>query len=406
MASVNDMIIYQAGPLLADLVEQATGQKIMAPANTGEFISAATTAIKNGYEPILNAMSQMWGNTIFSTRPYTSKMRGLEMDMERWGNATRKLSVVSNAPQNDQRFLWPVGYDATQSPANGNGNSVDMFKLAKKDILQTVFYGQSVYEDVFTIFRDNLDTAFRGPEEFMAFNSLQMEDRSNSLETWKDTLKHGLISNLGAALYQENNATRVVHLVTEYATEYGDSTMTLDQIRANGQFADLMRWIYAKMNTVAREMSMRTVKYQTTIAGKPILRHTPAKYLRCYVSGRYWDQIQAMVLSNTWHDDYLRTVDMEDVAYWQNIDSPTAISCKPVMTEAATGNAVVSATDVSVNNVFALMFDRDALGFATVNEWSAMSPFNITGGYWNDAYHANVRARQDMTEKAVLFLLD
>jgi hypothetical protein len=67
---------------------------------------------------------------------------------------------------------------------------------------------------------------------------------------------------------------------------------------------------------------------------------------------------------------------------------------------------VVSATDVGVSNVFALMFDRDALGFATVNEWSAMSPFNITGGYWNDAYHANVRARQDMTEKAVLFLLD
>ena len=69
MASVNDMIVYQAGTVLTSLVQQATGQKVITPSTPGEFVSVATTALKTGYDPILNALSQMWGRTIFSVRP-------------------------------------------------------------------------------------------------------------------------------------------------------------------------------------------------------------------------------------------------------------------------------------------------------------------------------------------------
>ena len=59
MASVNDMTVYQAGTVLSSLVQQATGQKVITPSTPGEFVSVATTALKTGYDPILNALSQM-----------------------------------------------------------------------------------------------------------------------------------------------------------------------------------------------------------------------------------------------------------------------------------------------------------------------------------------------------------
>ena len=139
MASVNDMTVYQAGTVLSSLVQQATGQKVITPTTPGEFVSVATTALKTGYDPILNALSQMWGRTIFSVRPYSRMFKGMEMDMERWGNATRKLSIADKAIEDDARFEYPVGYKAGQTPATGDGKSVDMFALNKPDVLQTNF---------------------------------------------------------------------------------------------------------------------------------------------------------------------------------------------------------------------------------------------------------------------------
>lgn len=171
MATVNDMAVKQAGTILSSLVQQATGQAVITPSTPGEFVSVATTALKTGADPILNALSQMWGRTIFSIRPYSAMFKGLEMSMERWGNATRKISIADKAVEDDARFAYPVGYDADQTPATGDGKSVDMYALNKPDTLQTNFYGQAVYENSYTIFRDNLDTAFSDPRNLCGLSA-------------------------------------------------------------------------------------------------------------------------------------------------------------------------------------------------------------------------------------------
>ena len=107
MATVNDMVVNQAGTILTSLVKQATGQTVITPTNSTEFVSVATTALKMGVDPIINALSQMWGRTIFSQRPYTRRFKGLEMDMQRWGNATRKMSVADKPVEDDARFTFP-----------------------------------------------------------------------------------------------------------------------------------------------------------------------------------------------------------------------------------------------------------------------------------------------------------
>ena len=57
MPNVNDLTLYQASTVLVDIIQQATGKKVMDPASPGEFTSVATTALKTARDPIMNALS-------------------------------------------------------------------------------------------------------------------------------------------------------------------------------------------------------------------------------------------------------------------------------------------------------------------------------------------------------------
>lgn len=404
MPNVNDMTVFQAGTILQSLVKQATGQVTIAASTPGEFVSVAQTALKTGYDPILNAMSQMWGRTIFSIRPYSRKFSGLEMSMERWGNAVRKLSIADKPIEDDARFTWPVGYDSTKAPnALGEGESVDMYALNKPDILQVNFYGQAVYENSYTIFKDNMDVAFTSAEEFMRFNSLVTGNRSDKLEQYRENIARGILANYIGSLLAEKQTTRIVHLLSEYNTETG-LKLTAQNVYQPENFASFMQWAYARIATISRMMTERSEMYQTVINEKHVMRHTPANKQKVYLYAKAMDQFDAMVKANTFHDNYLKFTDYEGVNFWQSIETPDSISVTPVYTSttgvATTGEAVEQA------GIFGVIFDEEALGYAQVNNWAAVTPFNAKGGYWNTYDHVNFRAIMDMSEKGVLLLLD
>ena len=408
MASVNDMIVYQAGTVLTSLVQQATGQKVITPSTPGEFVSVATTALKTGYEPILNALSQMWGRTIFSVRPYSRMFKGMEMDMERWGNATRKLSIADKPVEDDARFTYPVGYESGQTPESGDGKSVDMFSLNKPDVLQTNFYGQAVYENSYTIFRDNLDTAFTSPAEFMRFTSMVAQNRSDKLEQYRETIARGLLANYAGSLIAEGQDTRVIHLLTEYNTLTG-LNLNPQNIYQPDNFAPFMRWVFSRVSVLSKMMRERSEMFQTVINNKHVMRHTPADRLKLYMFTPAMEQMKAMVNSITYNDDFIKYTDFESVNFWQSIKTPDAISVDPTYTlndGTVTTKTSSDASGVEQRAIAGIMFDEDALGYAQVNAWNQLTPFNAKGGYWNDFDHVNFRTMQDMTEKGLILLFD
>lgn len=409
MADFMYQAVVQAGTILTSLVQQATGQKVITPTTPGDFVSVATTALKNGYDPILNALSQMWGRTIFSVRPYSRMFKGMEMDMDRWGNVTRKLSIADKDIEDDARFEYPVGYLTDQTPANGDGKSVDMFALNKPDVLQTNFYGQAVYENSYTIFRDNLDTAFTSPAEFMRFTSMVAQNRSDKLEQYRENIARGLLANYAGSLLAEGNSTRIIHLLTEYNTLTGLS-LTAQTVYQPDNFAPFMRWVFSRVSVLSKLMRERSEMFQTVVKNKHVMRHTPADRLKVYMYTPAMEQMTAMVNSVTYNDDFIKYTDFEAVNFWQSIATPDKISVNPTYTK-TDGTVAFKAGDsgaagVEQAGIFGLMFDEDALGYAQVNAWNQLTPFNAKGGYWNDFDHVNFRAMQDMTEKGLILLLD
>lgn len=401
--SVNTLTFQQSSAVLNDLVKQATGRS--AVINTeADFISVAQTALTLGKDVIFNTLSNVLARTIFSIRPYSASMRGLEKDLPQWGAYMRKFNIVASDWKDDDAYKYPVTFDASQTGnPTGNGLSVDHWIINKRDFVQTNFLGQSVFADHYTVFEDQLETAFRNSTEFGQFLSMITTDMSNKVELAKENMSRGLVANFIGGLIAENNASRNIHLLSEYNTLTGLS-LTATTVFQPDNYPAFMKWVYGRIASVAslfREMSTR---YQTTLTGKPVPRHTPYNKQKMYMLGQDRYQIDSRVLADTFHDNYLKYADVETINFWQGIDSPDKIMVTPTYTN--TSGVATTGTAVSKTGVFALLFDQDAMGWAMIHEKVIPTPVNARGEYRNMWYHMRLRCFSDNCEKGVVFLLD
>ena len=405
--AMNSMSISQASTLLNAIVKQATGQTAQAVINdAADLVSVAQTALLTGYDPIFNAVSQVWSRTVFSSRPYTTKFGDLEISLGAYGNAIRKLSAVSGLMLDDDQYKWPVAYDATGHSGNplGNGQSVDPYTIAKQEVLQTNFYGVAVYQQDYTIFRHQLKTAFSDAAEFASFNQLNMQERSNDREQFREQVGRVLQLNLIGALIDEAQETRVVKLLTEY-NELTGLTLTAQDVYKPENFPAFIRWMYSRVNTIAKMMGERSQQYQTVINNKPVLRHTPIQNLRVALGTSFYEQVNSMAIPDTYNPQDLSLPQFNPVNYWQSIDEPTGINMKPTYTD-NTGAVKTASVAVKKANVVGIMHDENAIGYSIADSWAAPSPFNQKGGYWNESYHEEYKTISDCTEKAVVLLLE
>lgn len=400
--SVNTLTFQQSSAVLNDLVKQATGRN--AVINTeADFISVAQTALTLGKDVIFNTLSNVLARTIFAIRPYSASMRGLEKDLPQWGAYMRKFNIVASDWKDDDAYKYPVAFDATQNPPTGNGLSVDHWIINKRDFIQTNFLGQSVFSDHYTVFEDQLETAFQNSSEFGQFLAMITTDMSNKVELAKENMSRGLVANFIGGLIAENNASRNVHLLTEYNALTGLS-LTTTTVYQPDNYAPFIKWVYSRIAAVAslfREMSTR---YQTTIDSKPVPRHTPYNRQKMYMLGQDRYQLDARVLADTFHDNYLKYADVETINFWQGIDTPDKVMVTPIYTN--TSGVATTGDAVNKTGVFALLFDQDAMGWAMVHEKVIPTPVNARGEYRNMWYHMRLRCFSDNTEKGVVFLLD
>ena len=401
--SVNTLTFEQCSTVLNSLVQQATGRASVI--NTeADFISVAQTALTLGKDVIFNTLSNVLARTIFSIRPYSASMKGLEKSLPQWGAYMRKFNIVASDWKDDDAYKYPVTYDATETVPTGNGGSVDPWIINKREFIQTNFLGQSVFSDHYTIFEDQLETAFRNSEEFGQFLSMLTTAMSNKIELAKENLSRGLVSIFLGGLIAENNSSRVVHLLTEYNTVTGGS-YTATSIMLPANFAPFMKWVYGRIAGIASLFKEMSTRYQTTLNSKPVPRHTPYNKQKMYMLGQDRYQMDARVLADTFHDNYLKYVDVETVNFWQGIETPDKIIVTPTYTNTS-GVVTTAGSAITQTGVFAVLFDEDAMGWSMIHNKVIPTPINPRGEYRNMWYHMRLRCFSDNTEKGVVFLLD
>lgn len=394
--SVNSMDIVDIRQVLNSVFQQATGHASIAPTSTYEFVSMANTALAAGTDKVYGALMGQITKTVFAVRPYDRKFKGLLADNERWGAITRKISFADRDLAFDEKVFHPI-----------DGQSVDHWVQHKADPVEMRYYGADAYQDVITIYEDQLYEAFTSEAALGSFLTAQMQNMSNKWEQYLENLSRAAMANfIGAKAYGETDlgyTDGVVHLLTEYNTDSGQNLSATD-IYQEAYMAAFFRWARARVNTLARDMAERSELFQFPIAGKQLNRHTPAADLKIYLSAPALDKIDTMVNTVTYHDEPLAYADTEGVNYWQSIKTKDEVQVDAGYIDAAglpfnTGN-------VTVSPIFGLMFDRDAI-ITNIRQYNmANTPLNARGRYYNTWLTALTQYCNDLTEKGVLLLLD
>ena len=393
--SVNTMTFEQAAAILNNIKAQVTGETGLAPVDANEFVSVATKTIAVGYEPVLKAITQMVTRTIFSIRPYEAQFRGILMDSQKWGAIVRKLAVSDQDWDDNEEFSLE------------DGASVDMFKVRKPNVLQLNYYGAITYQRHYTIFKDQLDSAFSGPDEFSRFMTMVVQNCMDIIEQSREATARATVANFIAgkiAAAGVAGSDGVVHLVSEYNAETGES-LTSTTIYAPENIGNFVKWVYARLGDLTQLMTERSQKFQIQVTGHVLNRHTPLPRQKVYLFSKFLEEINARVKADTFHDTYMELSDVEAISFFQSIEDRQKINTTPAYL-LADGTIGEAEEPVTVSNILGVIFDEDALGYTIMHETSATSPLNAAGLYWNVFYHYLIRYYNDFTEKGIVLLLD
>lgn len=388
--SVNSLTFEQSSAFLMDMYKEATGQdSTIQVVDTATFTSVATTLLQMGYDPIINSITQVLNKSIYSIRPYSQKFRSINVDEEKWGSIVRKINYIDNALDDTDDRLSLV-----------DGESIDPYVVKKPKVVQTNFYGATQYQDHITIFRDQLDSAMRDASEFGRFMAGVMQNIADKLAQVAEGEARGLLANFicGKAVADSDN---YINVLQAYYDETGVE-LTPANMYNEENYAPFIRWFYSFINTLTDFMSERSFKYHMNITGKEIPRHTPAQFMRAYMSASVVNKTASEVLAVTFNPDKLKMIDWEKVSYWQNINDPYSVKTKPAYLDVSDGTIVESEEAVTVSNLIGVIFDEEALGMTRRSTWTASSPFNPRGGFYNIFYHFTQSTWNDFTENGVV----
>ena len=388
--SVNTLSFEQSAAFLMDMYEEAVGKNsTIQVIDTATFTSVGTTLLQMGYDPIINAITQVLNKSIYSIRPYSMKFRSINVDEAKWGAVVRKINYLdSDLDEKDERLELT------------DGESIDQYVVKKPKVLQTNFYGATQYSDHVTIFRDQLDSAMKDAGEFGRFMAGVMQNLSDKLAQIAEGEARGLLANFicGKAAADEDNCINVLQA-------YYDATgveLSPDTMYNETNYQPFIRWFYSFVNDLTDFMSERSYKYHMNLDGKPIPRHTSPQFMRAYMSATVVNKTASEVLATVFNPDKLNMIEFEKVTYWQNINDPYSVKCKPAYFKASDGSIVESEEAVEVKNLIGVLFDEEALGMTRRSTWTAASPFNASGGYYNLFYHFTQSTWNDFTENGVV----
>lgn len=398
------------------------------------FVSVAQTQLLQNYDVLTSAISQVLSKTIFSTRAYDGAFRGLQKDAIKWGNHVRKINYMSLDLLDNDEFKNPAVTAGGVQDQNGNVvEGVDPWKIRPQGVVQTNFYDGATYSTWGTFWKDQLDQAFSGVDEFGAYVAGLMNERRNELVSTRENLSRTALLNLIAGVIWSDttaNATsslgagkhQVIHLLTEYNTETGQ-TLTKKSVYTGENYKNFMQWVYAKIATTMKLLEIRSGLYHFDIVNPrnkaeggntavTLKRHTPRNLLHLYMISDFVNKSETMALSNTFHDDYLKKIgDYETVPFWQTPLDTTAIKLKCNVLSKSSSDKTnytsgISQQTITADNVVGVLFDDEAIGITQMNQWQASTPMNPRGGYSNYFWHETSRYWNDFTENVIVLCLD
>ena len=362
--------------LVNDVYGQMAGSEPITAIDTSTLVSMGDAVLSStaNTEAFMNTLVQRIGKTIISYRKYTNQLSKLVMDDFQFGAIVQKIKVDMPTATADD------AYELT------DGVSVDQYKVAKPTAKQKLFVTRTPYKFFVTIQDVQLEEAFTSAEAMGSFIQAIYGEVQNKLEVTLEDL-----GRLAMASYMANaGSSQIVNLVTTYNAA---TTSTLTAATALFD-ADFLRYAIATIRNYARRMETMSSLYNK----EGEMRHTPQadQIYACLLD--FETQLETVVQYAAFNEKFVSKIPTIEVPYWQAAQTPNQINLS-VKDGAGTKN-------VTLNNVVAFLFDREALGTYRKEKRVATSPYNASGLYFNTFWHEKQMWFNDMSENGIIFTLN
>lgn len=408
--------------IMNELVREATGIDAVASTDISSFVSAGETVLATGMENVLNALNIVLNRTLVAARPYSAKFRLVQaLDTGIYSNRLRKISyfaqyALPDGSHNTDLFtnLAP-GFTAGENISSGTAQSTkSQWEQHPAMPLEMNFAGSSVWQDCITMYDDQVQIAFRGPEEFARFVAGFMTEHGNDIESQKEAWNRMAVLNKIASCYYYDQAQdtegQVINLTSEFNTRFG-TQYTSAQLRST-YLKEFLAFFVAEFKKVSQFMTERSasrhINFKKTIDGVDyaILRHTPLSKQRVYLYSPLFVESEALVLPEIFRPNFLDIdTQYEGVTYWQGQSSRAEINVKPAVYDTATGVQIPAASAINLEYVVGAIMDEDALMTNFQLERADTTVLESRKHYRNTWNTFMKNIIDDPSENAVIFIM-
>ena len=401
------------------MVEEMTGQaSTLTTVTSSNFVSVGETILRSGTENTLNTLSLVLGRTFMAVRPYKAKLAIINaLNSGLYANRIRKISYYSRKAQESGAFNTNLNTNHAMGYDNGSNSGASLPTMWEQNApvpLELNFGGRSVWDDSTTVYEDQLQAAFRSPEDFASFVNGIMVEKGNDIESQKEAFNRMTILNYMGGIYDLNAVNgAAIDMTAAYNTDRGLSpAVTTAQILGTPAILeDFIKFFVERVKVLSDQLTHRSVKYHwspaKTVGGVSyeLLRHTPKDKQKLLLYNPFWIKAEATVMPTIFNPEYLKVENFEGVDYWQNENVPMAIDVTPAIPDVSDPTQQIAGTNVKLDNVLGLLYDEDAMMIDYQLDSSYSTPVEARKKYRNIWWHFAKNAINDFTENGILLYM-
>ena len=399
------------------LVKQATGQQNITVTDLSSFVSAGERVLATGTENVLNSLSLVINRTMVAARPYKARLDLMEqVDTGLYSSRVRKISYYAKDALPSGNFNTDLftnfreGYTNGQNTQANPNSTKSQWEQNPKYPLEMNFAGSTTWQYCMTRYEDQLQAAFRSPEDFNAYIAGWVTESENDIESQREAWNRMNLLNKIASVYDMSASMpgSVINLTAAFNSEFGTS-YTSAQLKST-YLKEFLAFMVSQIRIVSDYMEDRHSDYHWTPAKQDaagnnlaLLRHTPKDRQRLYMYQPLFTKAEAYVLPEIFNDQYLKMENYQPVDYWQTKAAGMGINVTPAIVNTTTG--VQEAGSPVAIDVVGLLTDVDGLMTNFQAEISRSTPVEARKGYrnvWTTFLRNNLC---DNTENAVIFIM-
>lgn len=386
------MKVEQIYGIINTIAEENLGESIIVAEDLSNIVSVGEQ-FENvmGLDNYVRTLVDHIGRVVFVDRVYGGRAPSVLVDGWEYGSILEKISV--SLPEAQESEVWDLQ----------DGQSYDPNVFKKPNVLAKFFNDRITFDIQLSITAKQVRSSFDNVNQLNAFMSMLYTSVNNSATVKTDALIMRAINNMiGETLYSEFptgtytgvSGVRAVNLLKLYndTLKETDTPLTVDEFRTS---PDAIRHsILVFKNYIDRIKVMSTL---FNMGGQE--RFTPDDRLHIVMLSEFANLADVYLQSDTFNEQYTALPRAERTVYWQgsgidyDFDSTSAVKI-----QTSEGHTI------DATGILAVMFDRDALGVANVENY-VTSQYNAKADFTNMFYHYTEGLWNDGNENFVVFYI-